>query len=332
MKHIFLGLCAVIGTLASHAQCANGDLESGGLGLWTAYVNTTLATGIINPLGYTMVASSPRHNVTSILTPDPVVGSAIMGAANGNFAAKLGDAITGSQSEILSYTFTLTPDFAFKFAMVLNNGHPDPADNAFFSYWISLSSSLPSSTTGGNLLALEEFRPDPTNPFYIVNPSGSVLYRPWVKECVLDKFPSLSAYVGSVVTIYFATSDCPYSGHYGYAYIDDLCSFMPPVPSFTAPASIGSIPPASHPLIVDGTASINVQDHYYKVEECNSAGVVIPGGAVDSTSLILGSPGIIDIRSMLPPGFFTFTTFYKITLHAVDCSTTYTFSRLLYVN
>jgi hypothetical protein len=252
-----------------------------------------------------------------------------MGAGSGSYGAKLGNNLAGAESEITSYTFTLTPNFTFLYALVLEYGHSLPADNAFFTYWISLSSSLPVSTMGGNLLAMEEFRPDGSS-FYTPAPGTGSVYVPWSKECVMSKFPSLSAFVGSVVTIYFATSDCPYSGHYGYAYVDELCKTTPI--SFIAPSSIGHI--AGYPLTVDATATaaLGATEYYYTAEECTSTGAVIPSGLSATTSVMFGPPGVADIRPWFPPGFFVMTTYFRITLHAkMGCSYEETY-RIVYVN
>lgn len=327
MKNILITMCALLGVFSSQGQCPNGDLEFGSFSSdWKLYVNTTPVTATIDPLAYTPVSSSSRHTITSSSTPDAIVGSAIMGAASGSYGAMLGNSLGGAESEILSYTFTLTSDFSFMLAMVLENAH-GPNDNPYFVYWLSLTDDLPTSTMGGNLLATDNFRPD--GSFTVAPGAGSLaVYKPWTRECVMAKFPSLSAYVGTTVTIYFATADCPYGGHYAYAYIDDLCKTTPV--SFTAPSSIGHIP--GYPLTVDGTASVGVIEYYYSAEPCTATG--IPIGPSVSTATTPGSPGIADIRPWFPPGFFVMTTYYKITLHAkkADCDVYAETSRIVYVN
>ncbi len=329
MKNIFFTACFLLAAGTSWGQCPNGDLEAGAITPpWSCYVGGMSATGVINPSSYVPVPSSPRHNIMVAGTNDPIVGAALPVVINGSYSLMLGNNAAGSQTEIISYTFNLPYDFSFLYAMVLSGTH-GAAEDAFFSYWISLTDILPSSTMAGNLLAMEEFRTDRPG----LTASGGVLYKPWSKECVMEKFPSLVANIGMPVTIYFATSDCAFGGHLGYAYIDELCKNNLPLLSFTAPASIGHAPASAFPVYVDGTASRNIREHYFKVEECTSTGTVIPGGASDSTATVHGMPGIIDLRSTLSPSLFAMTTYYKISLCVTDCGgIPLQSSKIIYVN
>lgn len=338
MKNILIiTACFLSGAFSSRAQCPNGDLEAGTLMTpeWKSYINSSPSTGIVDPTAFSAASSSPRHTLTTG-SPDPYVGAPLMDVGNGSYALKLGDDHVGAESEISSYTFTLTSDFSFMYALVFENPHTG-TDNPFFAYWISFTDDLATSTLSGNLLATDEYRAT-ASPFYTALPSG-ILYRPWTKECVLSKFPSLAAYVGHVVTIYFATADCSLGGHFGYAYIDELCKSTTGTVSFTSSPSIGHI--AGYPLMVTAAASAPVIDYYYTATPCTSAG--IPTGPSTSTSPPPAPPtpgplpsGPIDIRSWFPPSYFVMTSYYKLTLHAklvtTGCEVYSESSNILYVN
>lgn len=329
---VFILLCAI----GSRAQsCPNGDFESGTLSpQWKGYVNTAPSTGVLIPSAYSPPSLVPgRHTLINTSYTDPVLGSTVMpGVCAGSFAARLGNNSTGAQSEIMSYTFTLTQNFSFMYALVFQNPHMDSIiQNPFFTYWISLTDNLPMSTAFSNLLAVQEYRAD-TSSFYKDTLIGGsqVVYKQWTKECVMTKFPSLLSRVGQKVTIYFATADCSATGHYGYAYIDELCKPNMVSSSFTAPTSIGN--GATYPLNVDGTASTYESQYYYRAQECTSTGTVISSGLDDSTDIVTGTAGAANIRDWFTPGLFVHGKYYRITLHVHNCNSSSSSFRIVYVN
>jgi hypothetical protein len=328
MKNILFLSCFVLAAVSSQAQCPNGDLEMGTLTPpWQGYLNTAPTTGVTTPTAYTAVpgTASARHVITTSGSFDPLIPT-LPQVASGSYAVKLGNISGGSESEILSYTFTLTPDFSFNYATVAESIHP-PAEDAYFAYWISLTDVLPVSTMSGNLLAMEEIRSD--HPGLTPYPGTLFKYKPWAKECVMGKFPSLAPYVGRSVTIYFITADCIFNGHGGYAYIDDLCKST--ALSFTAPTAVGYYPPAFNPITIDGTASGILSSYYYEVVECDASGIPIPGGVSENTPTYYGMPVAFDLRAVLSSGFFKPTTYYKIILHD-DCAMGLPPFKIVYLN
>ncbi|PSK91229.1 hypothetical protein [Taibaiella chishuiensis] len=328
MKHILLILCTLVTAISGYGQCPNGDLEMGTFVNWRRYINTAPSTGTLNPAAFTEVSVPDRHMITVAPGVDTIVGSEIPVVAAGKFAARLGNSRTGKQSEILSYTFTLTQNFSFMYALVFQNEHPTlPIANPYFTYWISVTNDLPTSTLSGNLLAMQEYRAD-SSPFF--QHSGSIAYKQWTKECVMTKFPSLYARVGQTVTIYFATADCNANGHYGYAYIDELCKANTVTASFTMPTSIGN--PESFPINADATASTNEAEYYYTAQECNAAGTTLYGSPV-STAIYPGTAGAENIRTLFLPGTFVHGKYYRITLYVRNCDGYWVSTwKVLYVN
>lgn len=337
MKNILTTVFFLFCAMGLWAQpCTNGDFELGTLSpQWKGYISTAPSTGTLNLSAFSPPTIVPgRHTLINSSYVDPVLGSTIMpGVGAGSFSARLGNNSTGAESEIMSYTFTLTPNFSFMYALVFQNPHMDSIfKNPFFTYWISLTENLPTSAAGPNLLAMQEYRAD-TSGFYQDTVIGSnLVYKQWTKECVMTKFPSLSSHVGKKVTIYFATADCSATGHYGYAYIDELCKPNMVTSSFTAPTSIGN--GATYPLNVDGTASTYESQYYYRAQECNAAGVVTSGGLDASTLIVTGTAGAANIRGWFPPGpgFFVHGKYYRITLNVHNCNSTATSFRIVYVN
>lgn len=302
----------------------------GSLVNWRTYINTLPSTGTLNPAAFTEVYDPGRHALTTAPGFDAVMSTEIPVVAAGNHAIRLGNSTAGKQSEIVSYTFKLTQNFSFMYALVLQNEHPtDIIKNPYFMYWISLTDDLATSTAMSNLLAMQEYRADGSSFF---QHSGSIDYKQWTKECVMTKFPSLYARVGQTVTIFFATADCNANGHYGYAYIDELCKTNNATASFTMPSSIGN--GETFPLNVDASASTNEAEYYYKVQECNSTGGTLYGTPI-SSPIQTGTAGAENIRPLpwFPPGTFVHGKYYRVTLYVRNCDGYWVSTwRVLYVN
>jgi len=317
MKYILFVAALCLGSLRSAAQCPNGDLESGTFSGWKGYTGNN-SSGTLNLSAFTAGFDASRHAIVSPAT-DPVVGSPYFNqVANGNYAARLGNTGSGAQAEIISYRFRLTQDFAFNYALVLQDPHSSLVQNPFFSYWISLSDSLPVSKDAGHLLAQEQIIADSTSFFKSITYSGSnLVYREWTRECVMLKFPSLYSYVGQFVTIYFATADCSAGAHFGYAYIDDLCRYMWPAATFTCASTVHVSPSA--PLMVDGSASRFETEHYWKINQCTATGTDITSYPTVTTPVQPFMAGAVNLRPFTSSSYFILDKYYKITLYVRNC-------------
>lgn len=252
-----------------YAQCPNGDAEMNNLSNWQTYVGNN-STGTLNLSTFTPGPSPTQHAIVSAGN-DPIVGASLSTVAEGNYAFKLGNTNTGNGAEIMSYTFTAGSSFSFMYALILQGAHSTPGQNGFFSFWISTTNNLASSTAPGNLV------PIPSTPFIVNGDSSDPYFRTttydgaplawkeWQTQCI--SIPP--QYIGQQLTIYFATADCNQGGHFGYAYIDALCKPMPPVPVLNGPSMVCNI---DTPIIFDGSGTTNESQFIWDAQECDAAG------------------------------------------------------------
>jgi len=140
-------------------------------------------------------------------------------------AVRIGNAVAGFGSEVLSKTFTVTAAqslLRFWYAVVLEDPGHTPA-TAQPSFWVRVldasTNYLPNLVNLGN--GTDKIVAANTAFFQTFTPPGGgtpVRYKNW--SCAqID----LSKQVGQVVTIQFVTEDCTAGAHYGYAYVDGFC-------------------------------------------------------------------------------------------------------------
>ncbi|MEQ1733448.1 MAG: T9SS type B sorting domain-containing protein [Bacteroidia bacterium] len=128
---------------------------------------------------------------------------------------RLGNIVGGSRAENITYSFIVQPNkpyFTYYYAVVLQNGgHAEP-DQPIFSVSmrdavnqdIACARFVVNGTTAG---AIGGF----TN-------AGGGIYCAWRAVTI-----PLTANINTCVQITFATNDCSFGGHAGYAYIDAAC-------------------------------------------------------------------------------------------------------------
>ena len=171
----------------------------------------------------TVVSAGIDPNVPIQMTgPDTSIPSTV--SPN---AVRIGNAVNGYGAELLSKTFTVTPSdtlIRFWYAVVLQNpvGHAVSTQPAFQVRVIDNSTTLevPNLVSLGNTPPSNKLIADVNNPFFqnkVVN-GETIVYRDW--QCAQI---NLSTLVGQSVTIQFMTQDCAWGGHWGYAYVDDIC-------------------------------------------------------------------------------------------------------------
>ena len=212
-----------------HTVCGNGDFESGaidfsqwrgGYGLWSS--------GQPNPFTLTEGFNSGpindfnAHQTVVGVGPDPIVPIQQVAADGGSYALRLGNAVNGYGTEFISKTFTVTADktiFPFRYALVFEDpGHEVPDQPAFSVRAYDCNGvELPGICDLGNgsNIAIS----NANNPFFTSFAGGSIAYKDWSQAQI-----NLSAYIGQIVTIVFLNKDCGLGGHYGYTYIDNLCT------------------------------------------------------------------------------------------------------------
>lgn len=206
----------------------------------------------------------------------------------GNHSAQLGGALAGSKAEGLRYTFTVTNQnkrFIFSYAVVLQEANDDshgPDDQPFFKYEVKNAAnwtiaSLKKTANSGDAYFQSRY----------VDSDVTLVYRNWDCEAI-----DLSAYLGQSLSITFITADCTKTGHYGYAYIDDLCAIDDIEASFTLPDEVC----LNEPIIADGTASYSELDNFWSIEESDAHGGRNPETEVMQWFLVQQA-GTLDLKA-----------------------------------
>ncbi len=211
--------------------CPNGCFEDGNFDGWSGATGSWLNGASENP-----GLDSDRHRITQSGFPSDPGGLDLLPSPTGGvYFGRLGNEIVAqtigpdeeSHQEQLTYCFNVTTDnadFYFNFALVLEDprvGHLD-AEKPFFQY------RMYRNDTGDEILAPVKHIADIDDPFYEVVPAvpgvaAPIAYKGWTCEYVdLSNYLDINNPIE--VCIEFITADCLQRGHFGYAYIDGLCS------------------------------------------------------------------------------------------------------------
>jgi hypothetical protein len=142
----------------------------------------------------------------------------------GDYTCQLGNDMPGDEygegAEELQYCFIVdseNQDFNFVYAMVMqDHGHSDQV-NPYFEW--QLSRINPNNPNQIILIDGEHEIADLNDDYFTDLDFKEIVYKPWTCRSV-----DLSPYLGQEVCIRFRVVDCTDGGHFGYAYIDGLCS------------------------------------------------------------------------------------------------------------
>lgn len=316
---------ALLTVTGAYSQCHNGDFEECNDSQWEGATSNNI-NGFIDMANLAFGFQNNRHEVVNS-GPDGPTGGAINQVAEGSCAFRLGNSSGGAQMDFAKYTFTVdnsNQDFSFRYAMVMNDpeGHT-PAQKPFFGYAIVQGSNWPTAATlAANYVLGKKFVADKNNPFFTEH--NHVVYRNWTTECA-----NLSNYMGQEMSIIFVTSDCSFTAHYGYAYIDGLCKNNRVNAQFRLPNEIC----LSDPFMVDGSTSTNEDSHTWSIQEVNSSGNGV--GPLYSQSYTAALAGIIDMKGFIQMkgGTIECNKRYKITLEVTgQCSPASQFSGIVRVS
>lgn len=326
MKKIIHKILLIAGLLpfSAEAQFYNGNLESGTLGGWRAYTGSN-SGGSLNLTTFVEGVVPTRH---TIVTPgnDPLVGTPINRVfppmtGPDSFSVRLGNSSTGTQAEILSFLVSnyYQPSLmGFSMAFVGNQAHGGSTvnENPFISIWVSRSNNLATSMDPGLLLADTTIYLDSLNSFFRPLGTGKIVYREWTRFELEQLFPALAGpWSEQMFTIYLATADCSASGHYGYAYIDNVSRNSKTIADFTTAPTFSSA--SGGPVIINGAASVAESIYTFRIAKCSPTGA--PMSSDYYTTTFSGFvPAGQNIRPFLmsatPPGFFVPGQHYKLTL------------------
>lgn len=306
--------------------CFNGDLETGTLQGWQAFYGSRLNSSTIYLNNLQPGVINGRHTIRTLADGfDPVLGGSILPqVGEGSYSVRLGNSGTSGEADVLAYTFVVNPQnqwFAFRYAVVLQDPKHDQSEQPFFSYYVLRGSSILFGP--GNLpVVSRQIVANADDPF--LKSQGSIVYRGWTPTCL-----DLRAYLGETMTIVFATADCAQGGHFGYAYIDGLCTSNQAVAMFSMPEEIC----ASATLLADGSASINETSCFWSIEESDASWGRNPATEV-SEWFVAQQAGSIDLTAFYAGkgGSFRCNRYYRIKLAVSnDCTPWHETVHLLHV-
>jgi hypothetical protein len=241
------------------SNCENGDFENGDFTNWTGKTGTANVNG--NPPDLSGIIGG-RH---SILSSGNDFYAPIQIPFSGTYSARLGNKEVGAESESLQYCFTvdnLNADFSFNYAVVLQDPEHSIEQQPYFEYSFSY-------TENGIKTNIQNFKvvADATNPFFKkVKPNSPILYKGWTCEKI-----DLSSYIGKEVCAEFIVADCTENIHFGYAYIDGLCSTLEGNTPFIS-LNINDTYCKNQPVIANASESKRFNQYVWEVCKLNPNG------------------------------------------------------------
>jgi gliding motility-associated-like protein len=196
-------------------QCENSGFENGNFQNWTGYTGS--CCGINTPqLGLV----PGQHTITNTAsgfdqTVAPCFNLPVV-APGSNYSCQLGNPINGSQAERLQFDFLVTPEsnlIIYKYAVVLEDPGHDVFEQPRFEAQVL--------TQNGNAIPCTYYQVAASGNIPGFQSCGGVVFKDWTIVGV-----DVSAYMGQTVTLDLATGDCALGGHFGYAYVDALCTSL----------------------------------------------------------------------------------------------------------
>ena len=307
----FFGACGGSGLLQDpeESKCANGGFENGNFDGWVAESGGWRGHEIVMTRKGVDLFSS-NHRLLKVPFVDEF-NLPIGNPCKGNYVVKLGNSGVGNGAERLSYKFTVNPDnvnLFFRYAFVQQDaGHTARGQtNPYFWYKIIRVSD-------GFEIAekLVQFNPRRPDPFFNKDARTQFLFRSWT--CVnID----LSLHMGEECVAQFENADCNQDGHFGYTYIDGLCtSAQDNLPKTTL---IGKTKICNDDeYIFSGANSCNGNRSIWTVSELHYKGFVTN----TCTKEVLGNPGSINIKTFFNECYpFDVSKRYRVTLKVTsDC-------------
>jgi hypothetical protein len=234
MKRILLlvALLALVGAPAFADSFINGGFETGwagwiqGGGYWQSGAAPSPTAYLPGGANYNMAG-----NRSAIVTggTDPISGLPMV--IEGSQSARINDYTNNYHVSVVSQTVASynEPTIYFGWAAVLEESH-GIGDSDYFAL------KLTNDTKGTTLYAVSYDSASTPGVFtrkYYSGTGSYWYYSPWTLANL-----DVSAFQGDTFTLTLLASDCPYSGHGGYAYLDGFGSVPPPIPAVPEPASM----------------------------------------------------------------------------------------------
>lgn len=192
-----------------------GTFENGTVSPWSGYRSVNNLSGLDSFVydlkdfisgGVQAVASTGFDSVIATL---PRVRP-----GGGNYSLKLANNIDGGHVDMATRSITATGTcISFWYALVFEypDDHPEQSQPFFMFRVRDADSNIIASFVKSSSLD--------TTFFTKLDTAGSIVYRGWTQQNI--DLPC--KYIGKNVTIEIMVSDCSWGGHYGYAYVDDIC-------------------------------------------------------------------------------------------------------------
>lgn len=234
MRKILFALIMMTLLVASSAGASsftNGGFEDGnwngwttGSGLWDyyGYYGPAMPLGVpqdINlylPGGARYDGGTIFNQKSAIVTPgnDPIVGALLNQVYGGSYAARVNNWDNNLHVSAISQTVTnyTDPHIYFAWAAVLESSH-GTTDSDYFAL------KLTDDTTASTLYSVAYS--SASTPAYF-HQLGSWFYSDWQVQDL-----DVSALTGHTFTLSLIGSDCPYTGHGGYVYLDGFGTVIP---------------------------------------------------------------------------------------------------------
>ncbi len=198
----------------------NIDFEKGDLANWQCLTGKVESIAGINTVTWTGFSQRPdNHQVYSNTSPDrDIFGGFPVSCPNGSgHSLKLGNNfLTNISAEGVQYTFTI-PDTAtffsmlYYYAVVFQDPQHNPDEQPRFRARVY-------NVTDNEVIGCSDFdfTASASLPgFRVSTVDTTVIYKEWTPVTL-----NLSGYAGKTLRLEFITSDCIFTGHFGYAYVD----------------------------------------------------------------------------------------------------------------
>jgi gliding motility-associated-like protein len=197
----------------------NLDFERGDFTNWFCQTGDVIVSGGVNKIIWTGAGQvNNRHTIIPAATAGrDTYGRFARNCPNGSgFSVQLGNNSGGHQAESISYTYTIPAtatvfSILFNYAVVFQDPNHLPEEQPRFRAKITdltTNSTIPCVTF--------DFTASASLPGFIrssVDPT--VFYKDWTPVTI-----NLSTFAGKTIQLEFTTSDCTFTAHFGYAYID----------------------------------------------------------------------------------------------------------------
>jgi hypothetical protein len=226
------------GCSTGNTACGNGDFESGlNTAEWSgAFGSISTAQPNANPAAMTAGFSAlnlalgdvnARHTLVSSGNNDPITGVSLVAPGGSTRALRLGNSVDGFGAELISKRITVAAgqtSLSFMYATVLqspanHNADEQPTFRVRVFDCDNGGQELFNVCNLGN--NSNQVIANQANPFFntITYLNEPLVYTQWLCAQI-----NLSAYIGRTVNIVFINEDCSKGGHFGYTYLDNLCT------------------------------------------------------------------------------------------------------------